>query len=244
MSGQVKVLLVHRSTEMRNLLQMALELSLPEVSVLSVDSGSAGVALASSEDPDLVVVGLDTADMALGEAIKALRDASPQALVVVTRGPGERVSKFCATIGADAFIARPAALLSFLVGLSMNLRGAPGEEEEEAIVSPTTEGGVTIDLEGMRVLVPGQEVMLTPLEVRVLSRLMQREGTPVPMSELLEVAWGSAGERHRQQLKTLIRTLRLKLGDNTRSPRIIISHRGFGYRFAARGQDPLRVFPD
>ncbi len=76
-------------------------------------------------------------------------------------------------------------------------------------------------------------VRLTPTEFRVLALLVERAGRLVTWADLLAEAWGPEYAESVEYLKPVISRLRRKLQDNARSPRLIETVRGFGYRLRA-----------
>lgn len=89
-----------------------------------------------------------------------------------------------------------------------------------------------IDLNARRVCLDEREIELTRQEFDLLACLFEQKGRTVTWQELLKRVWG-----HRQPdksdlntLRSCIRRLRQKLGDNARSPRYIVNRWGEGYR--------------
>jgi two-component system alkaline phosphatase synthesis response regulator PhoP len=89
-------------------------------------------------------------------------------------------------------------------------------------------------MKGTRVVVNGQEINLTPTEWALMLTLVQNEGKVVTHKTLAEHTWGS-NYISEAAVKMVVHRLRKKLGDDTKSPKIIRSHRGFGYSFAYPG---------
>lgn len=89
-----------------------------------------------------------------------------------------------------------------------------------------------IDLRARRVWVDEREVELTRQEFDVLACLFEQQGGTVSWQELLRRVWQV---RHPETenlgtLRSCIRRLRQKIGDDARSPRYIITRWGEGYR--------------
>lgn len=89
-----------------------------------------------------------------------------------------------------------------------------------------------INLHARRVWVGEREVMLTRQEFDVLACLFEWQGCTVSWEELLQRVWGySEPDRDNMgALRSCIRRLRQKLGDDARSPRYIVNKWGEGYR--------------
>ena len=78
----------------------------------------------------------------------------------------------------------------------------------------------------------GRQIPLTPTERDVLRVLAERRGHVVPTSELIEKVWGKDAAGHVHLARLNVRYLRAKLEDDPKHPRLIITHRGIGYRLA------------
>ncbi len=89
-----------------------------------------------------------------------------------------------------------------------------------------------IALGARRVWVGQREVGLTRQEFDLLACLFGRRGCTITWQELLEQVWGISepAKENLDTLRSCIRRLRQKLGDNARSPRYIFNRWGEGYR--------------
>ena len=89
-----------------------------------------------------------------------------------------------------------------------------------------------IDLDARRVWVAEREVELTRQEFGVLACLFEQKGSTVPWQTLLERAWGyqQPSQENIGTLRSCVRRLRQKIGDDARNPCYIINKWGEGYR--------------
>jgi len=90
---------------------------------------------------------------------------------------------------------------------------------------------LVLDPAAQRAWLRGSELRLTPREFAVLHYLMFHAGRLVTGEELLTAVWGSDEEIGDSTLRTVVKRLRRKLGENPRKPRHIITVWGRGYRF-------------
>ena len=100
------------------------------------------------------------------------------------------------------------------------------------VAEPTVEvGELLIDFASNRVLLGNDEVFLSDTEYRLLCYLARNAGRIVTRDQILERIWGEeyVGEDH--LLHVTIGRLRLKLEDQTRRPKYILTSRGIGYSF-------------
>lgn len=91
---------------------------------------------------------------------------------------------------------------------------------------------LTINLDARRAWTGDHEVELTRQEFDVLALLFQRKGCTVSWQELLRRVWGEEDPQKEDVgiLRSCIRRLRQKLGDNARVPKYIYNRWGEGYR--------------
>ena len=92
-----------------------------------------------------------------------------------------------------------------------------------------------VDLDARRAWVGEYEVELTRQELDVLVLLFQRKGCTVTWQELLRRVWGYREPQKEQAkiVRSCIRRLRKKLGENARDPKYIYTWWGEGYRLGA-----------
>jgi two-component system phosphate regulon response regulator PhoB len=92
-------------------------------------------------------------------------------------------------------------------------------------------GGITVDLNALRVSVLEEAVDLTPTEYRLLVTLLERRGRVQTRQQLLETAWDIHARIETRTVDMHVQRLRAKLGS---VGRMVETVRGFGYRFRAR----------
>ena len=86
-----------------------------------------------------------------------------------------------------------------------------------------------------RVSVAGRVVELTATEYELLRTLSQNAGGVLTYDRLLRAAWGRRGTQIPSQVRTYVKKLRHKLGDDAASPAYIFTARGVGYRMPGPG---------
>jgi DNA-binding response OmpR family regulator len=74
---------------------------------------------------------------------------------------------------------------------------------------------------------------LTTTEARLLEELMRHPGHVIPYRQLLQEVWGPEYGHELEYLRTFVRRLRRKLGDDPSRPRYIQTEWHRGYRFAS-----------
>jgi len=123
-------------------------------------------------------------------------------------------------LGADGYLPNPPSpvvLLAYMEAMLRrarqdHVRGAGGEQSGEAFF---------LDEPHQRLVVGARSVDLSPAECRLLSLLLQRGGRPVPRDELAREIGGGDQPCPAYTLRTTIRGLRRKLGDDPHRASIV-----------------------
>jgi DNA-binding response OmpR family regulator len=111
------------------------------------------------------------------------------------------------------------------------LRRAALTHTEEQFEEPIEAGELRIDFEKRLVEVRGQAVRLTYVEFEILAALARTPGRVFSRTMLLERVWGDAAYRDPRTIDVHIRHLREKLEAEPKTPELILTVRGVGYRF-------------
>lgn len=122
----------------------------------------------------------------------------------------------------DEIVARPFALLRRAHGMTVT------------IVATIQLDGLEVDLIAQRVRVGGRELQLTPIQQTLLFLLAANAGRALSREDLLATIWGGDFEIESNVVDRHIRELRVKLGDDWRTPRFIETVSGAGYRFKSQ----------
>jgi DNA-binding response OmpR family regulator len=122
----------------------------------------------------------------------------------------------------DEIVARPYALLRRAHGMTVT------------IVPKIRLDGLEVDLIEQRARVGGRELQLTPIQQTLLYLLAANAGRALSREDLLTTIWGSEFEIESNVVDRHIRELRVKLGDDWRTPRFIETVPGAGYRFKSQ----------
>ncbi|OCG12282.1 two-component system response regulator BasR [Gilliamella sp. wkB292] len=123
-------------------------------------------------------------------------------------------------LGADDYLIKPFALTELLARIRALIRRHQGIAENLISYGP-----ITIDIKQQKTIMSNQEVMLTPKEFIVLSRLMLKAGEKVHRDLLQNDLYDWQSDPSSNVLEVYIHGLRNKLGKN-----LIRTVRGYGYQ--------------
>ena len=184
--------------------------------------------LISTRQPQLVLLDLvfPSADgIALMESVPALADLP--VIFISGYGRDETIVK-ALEAGAADYIVKPfsATELTARVRAALRKRTSP---------APFLVADLAIDYELRRVTVAGRAVRLTVTEYELLRALSLNAGRVLTYDALLHQIWGQRVTDGTEPVRTFVKKLRGKLGDDPASPTYIFNERGVGYRLAAPG---------
>ena len=200
--------------------------------VRAAEAGRSGLALASSSEPDLVILDLGLPDIDGIDVVKALRERSWVPIIVLTARNAESAKVAALDIGADDYLTKPFGLDELLARVRVALRRG-GSDAASAEDRPLRLGDLSVDLKRRRVTRGSEEVHLTPIEFRLLAALIKHGGKVLTHEHLLSEVWGRGHEKHTQYLRIYIGGLRKKLEANSADPKVLLTEAGVGYKIAA-----------
>ena len=134
--------------------------------------------------------------------------------------------------GATDYIVKPFSPTELVARVRAALRRF-GEPLLLAPEEPFVLGDLTIDYAARRVTVSGNTVEVTPTEFDLLAALSMEAGKVVPHNRLLRRAWSPGKPGNLRVLRTHLKHLRRKLGDDAANPTYIFTEPQVGYRMAA-----------
>ena len=93
-------------------------------------------------------------------------------------------------------------------------------------------GDLTIEYGERRVTVAGERIPLTATEFQIVRELSLHAGRVITHQQLLRRVWGAFNSGDPQMLRSHMRRLRRKLGDDAQDPKYIFTELRAGYRMA------------
>ncbi|MCY4623384.1 MAG: response regulator [Chloroflexi bacterium] len=134
--------------------------------------------------------------------------------------------------GATDYIVKPFSPTELVARVRAALRRF-GEPVLPSPEEPFVLGDLTIDYAQRRVTVSGRPAPLTPTEFDLLAALSMEAGRVAPHERLLRRVWSPGKPGNLRVLRTHLKHLRRKLGDDAANPRYIFAEPRVGYRMPA-----------
>jgi DNA-binding response OmpR family regulator len=199
--------------------------------------GEAGLDLAETQRPDLVILDLMLPKLDGWEVCRRIREKFGVPVIMLT-ARGEEIDRVAGlTLGADDYVVKPFSPRELMARVKAVLRRMSHSAAGDKML--LAHAGVLLDLEKRRLRVEGRPVPLTPHEYALIKALMSSPGRIFTRSELLDRLYplGEAAVIERV-VDVHIGKLRQKIEPDPSHPRYILTARGMGYRFADRTPQP------
>jgi two-component system OmpR family response regulator len=198
-----------------------------------------GIALALVAPDQLGAIGAEPARELGGPVEHVIVIEAPSDAAGARTGP---------PIAASGYISRPVSEPEVLAKVRAALGPAPIREAQARPQLLQFEG-YTLDAGGRTCVdAKGQEVTLTRAEFSLLLAFGQHAGRVLSRDELTHVVAGRGAEPDDRSVDVLISRLRRKIEPDPKTPRIIVTVPGEGYKFTAKPRvvvatDPMTALP-
>ncbi|NOZ04986.1 MAG: response regulator transcription factor [Chloroflexi bacterium] len=224
-----KVLLIDDDSALLTLLGQYLERAGYEV--VHAENGAEGIRLLRDEMPGIVVLDIMMPRMDGWETCARLRKFSDVPVIMLS-AKGEEADKLKGfRLGVDDYVTKPFSFAELAARIGAILqRGA--RSAEQAGHQRYTFDNLVVDVDEHLVMRDGRPIDLTPTEFRLLCCLVENAGHVLSRELLLERVWGPEYNDAIGYIRRYIWYLRQKIEEDPANPRLILTEREFGYRFA------------
>jgi two-component system KDP operon response regulator KdpE len=226
MNSSSLVLLVEDDPSMRRLLRASL--GPPTYRILEAESMAEAVTLATTRNPDLVLLDLGLPDGNGTELAARLRAFSQVPIIVLSARTDEADKIAALDAGADDYLTKPFSVNELLARMRVALRRAASMQKE---AGPVVDLGLLhIDLSRHEVTLEGREVHLTPTEFRMLALFARNLGRLLTHQQILSEVWGPGRAHDMHYVRVHMASLRRKIERDPARPRLLVTEPGVGYR--------------
>jgi len=198
--------------------------------VTAVHTGPDGLEAAANGQFSAVILDVMLPGMNGFDVLRNLRAKSNVPVLMLT-GRGEEADRIVGLeLGADDYLPKTFSTRELLARLRATIRrssvfSAQAEAREPEVVV----GELRIDPEGHQAALGGQPLVLTAIEYDLLLSLAKAAGRVRTREQLLNEVADRNFDVFDRSIDVHISSLRKKLGDDSRSPRFIITVRSTGY---------------
>ena len=170
---------------------------------------------------DLLLPGIDGIEL-----MESLPELSDLPVIFISGYGRDETIVRALEAGANDYIVKPFSPAELVARIQAALR------RREATPEAFRLANLTIHYDQRRVTLDGRPVQLTATEYELLRVLSVNAGWVMTYSVLLRKVWGRMESDESQPVRTFVKKLRRKLGDDAANPTYIFTERGIGYRMA------------
>jgi two-component system, OmpR family, alkaline phosphatase synthesis response regulator PhoP len=221
-----RILIVEDDPDIVRVVQTYLERAGYQVEV-ALD-GLTGLTIALETPPELIVLDWMLPGLDGLEFIERLRREQRTPIIMLTARTEEHDRILGLDFGADDYVSKPFSPRELVARVKVVLRRSETLDSQE----PLRLGPLTIDPARRSVTRDGTSIELTALEFDLLYTLASQPGRVFRRGELLDRVWGTDFEGVDRVVDVHISNLRQRLETDPSQPKLILTVRGVGYKFA------------
>ena len=189
------------------------------------------------EDISLAVLDIMMPRMDGYELTRRIREISNIPILILSARDKSNDKILGLNLGADDYMAKPFDPLEIVARVNSNLRrfyqlNAEKPKQGESYILKV--GDLSLDTQTLVLKKKGEEVLLTPMEYKILALLMKKPGMIYTKVQIYESTSGEYFESDDNTIMVHISNLRDKIEDNPKNPRYIKTIRGVGYKIEDR----------
>lgn len=185
--------------------------------------------LVESEEPDLVLMDLMLPGTTGFELLQQIREFSGVPVIFLTARNRDEDMVQALRMGADDYITKPFSPTELLARIEVVLRRRVLPDQME-VRPPFLLDDLSINFAERRVVVGQAPISLSATEYKVLYELATHAGMVLTHEQILQRVWGPEYGGETELVRSFIRNLRRKLGDDARNPRYVFTEPQVGYR--------------
>jgi two-component system KDP operon response regulator KdpE len=220
------ILLVEDEPQMRRFLRASL--TSHGFRLIEAATGKEAQALATSHNPEVILLDLglpDTDGIALA---RTLREWSRVPIIVISARGREADKVEALDAGSDDYLTKPFGVNELLARIRVALRHA---QQATGASGPVIEiGPLRLDLARREVTLAGRELHLTPNEYRLLALMARNAGKVLTHRQILKEVWGPAHAGETHYLRVYMAQLRRKIEADPARPQLLVTEPTVGYR--------------
>jgi len=193
---------------------------------LTAANGEMAVMMASSHNPDIMLLDLGLPDIDGVEVICRIREWSNLPIIVLSARSEDSDKIEALDQGADDYLTKPFSVDELLARLRVTQRRLNLQASGEVSSSVFVNGPLKIDFAAGCVWLNDEELHLTPIEYKLLCVLAHNVGKVLTHTTITQKVWGSSQENDIASLRVYMASLRKKLESGAHSLHLVQTHVG------------------
>lgn len=231
MGSQVEYKILAADDEIELLDALELYTEREHMKLIKADNGVTAIELFRKEKPHLVLLDIMMPGMDGFSVLKKIREESKVPAIMLTARDEDYDKILGLELGADDYITKPYNPMVVVARIKAQLRRNYDYKENVSVEQGTIQcfDLVMNKLEGT-VTKKGKTLELTKTEFLILELLMQNRGRIFTKQQIFDYAWDSDYIADDSTVMVHISNLRAKIEDNPKSPVMLKTIKGLGYK--------------
>lgn len=202
--------------------------------VHAATDGEAGLALARSTEPEIIILDLMLPRMDGMSVCRTLRQEGMEVPILMLTAKADEIDKVLGLeMGADDYVTKPFSLRELLARINALLRRSrkPPAQASLSTPEPLVSGDLVLDLARREVRKKGSLLKLSPREFDLLVFLVRNRSLALSRNQILINVWDQGAYIDQRTVDVHVRWLREKIEEDPRHPQRLLTVRGVGYLF-------------
>lgn len=226
---EYNVLAADDETELLDALELYTERE--NIKLIKADNGITALELFRSEKPHLVLLDIMMPGLDGFAVLKKIREESKIPAIMLT-ARGEDYDKILGLeLGADDYITKPYNPMVVVARIKAQLRRNYDYKDNNTAENKEIKCfDIVLNKDEGIVTKGGKAAELTKTEILILELLMQNRGRIFTKQQIFDYAWDSGYIADDNTVMVHISNLRAKIEDNPKTPKILKTIKGLGYK--------------
>ena len=225
-----RILVADDEPDIRSVLALYLENAGYEV--LEAADGGAALEVLQNEHVDLCLLDIMMPVLDGYHVLKRIRETSDVPVVVISAKGQDPEKILGLNLGADDYLVKPFNPLEAVARVGAILRRTKGLVARQQALEPSPAvlrvRDLALDADACELTCGGRPIDLTPVELRIMTMLMEHPGRVFTKRQLYECGWEDEYVAAENSVMVCMSKLRAKLSDDPQA--YIRTIRGLGYR--------------
>ena len=182
--------------------------------------------LVGGEKPDLVLLDMMLPGTDGIELMKDILETAEVPVIFLSAYGQDQLVARALDMGAVDYVAKPFSPTELAARIRAALRRRAASESSE----PYVLGGLVVNYGERQATLAGRPLQLMAIEYRLLAELSANAGRVLTYEHLLQRVWGDKSNSDVRAMRTIVSSLRRKLGDDADNPTYIFTEPRVGYR--------------
>lgn len=217
------ILIAEDDSDIRDILKLYLESEGYEI--LCADNGTMALDMAEEYSPQLAILDIMMPGLSGLEVTQALREKTMMPIMILSAKDQDYDKILGLNIGADDYLTKPFNPLEVVARVKALLRRSSVQSDQLKV------GTFILNISGNTIQKGNKTIQLTPMEYKLLAKMMKSPGRIFTKVQLYESVCGEYFESDDNTIMVHISRLREKIEDDPKRPVHIVTVRGVGYKF-------------